>query len=72
MLRAHQRATRDYVPISVCSVLLENLQNQGLTWTGLPEGCGPYDAYHLSDHNVGMSRYVVHTSVSLKLTVDPH
>jgi len=58
ILRAHKRATRT-MPLSACAVLLENLQNQGLTSSGLMgSGCGPYDSFHSIDHSTGLTRLV--------------
>ena len=42
ILRAHQRATKDHTPLSVCSILLENMLFQSMSGglVGASSGCG--------------------------------
>ena len=54
LLRAHQRATKDHTPLSVCSVLLENMLLQNMNGGGVVNGCGTGRAAPPS----GMTRYL--------------
>ena len=58
LLRAHQRATRDHAPLSVCAVLLEQMQSPGQRGgrEGLVDDCGQYSSnnnipFHVSSEN---------------------
>ena len=46
LLCAHQQATRDHTPVSVCAVLLEQMQSSGQRGggEGLVDDCGQYSS----------------------------